>query len=149
MALRVGEPEREIRARLLWSLDRVPGAVGINNHEGSRFTADAGLLAPVVAVLAPRHLYFFDSRTIASSKVVPVARAAGVLSAERDVFLDDDATPDAIARYLSDALSYWRRGDALPYAPDDAEVTRYSRRAASRQLAEVLDAVVAEANGAT
>lgn len=56
-------------------------------------------------------------------------------------------TPDAIARYLSDALSYWRRGDGLPYAPDDAEVTRYSRRAGSRQLAEVLDAVVAEGMG--
>src|SRR5262249_17867027 len=40
MALTVGLAPAEIRDRLVAALGRVPAAVGINNHMGSRFTAD-------------------------------------------------------------------------------------------------------------
>src|SRR6185312_12196724 len=36
MTLKVGAPD--IAEKLAWSLARVPGIVGINNHEGSRFS---------------------------------------------------------------------------------------------------------------
>jgi hypothetical protein len=68
MALEAGMAPDEILRRLNWSLARVPGAAGVNNHEGSRFTSDAGALAPVMAVLKARGLFFFDSRTSAGSK---------------------------------------------------------------------------------
>ena len=70
MALKIGMAPDEIARRLGWNLARVPGLVGINNHEGSRFTADAAALAPVMATLAARHLFFFDSRTGPDSQVV-------------------------------------------------------------------------------
>jgi polysaccharide deacetylase 2 family uncharacterized protein YibQ len=101
MTLKVGLSPQEITARLAWSLARVPGLVGINNHEGSRFTADAQGLVPVARMLAARHLFFFDSRTIADSKVMAVAHRFGVASAARDVFLDDVVTPEAIERQLA------------------------------------------------
>ncbi|HWX90666.1 MAG TPA: divergent polysaccharide deacetylase family protein, partial [Rhizomicrobium sp.] len=63
MSLRTGMAADEIARRLGWNLARVPGLVGINNHEGSRFTADSAALAPVMATLRARHLFFFDSRT--------------------------------------------------------------------------------------
>ena len=88
-------PEENIR-RLDWAFTRVPGYAGINNHEGSLFTSDRAALVPVIEHLADRHAFFFDSRTTADSQVVSVARAFGVASAARDVFLDDVQTIDAV-----------------------------------------------------
>jgi len=88
-------PDENIQ-RLDWGLARVPGFIGINNHEGSLFTANRAALVPVIEHLADRHVFFFDSRTTADSEVVSVARAFGVASAARDVFLDDVQTIDAV-----------------------------------------------------
>lgn len=88
-------PDENIR-RLDWAFTRVPGYAGINNHEGSLFTSNRVALVPVIEHLADRHAFFFDSRTTADSQVVSVARAFGVASAARDVFLDDVQTIDAV-----------------------------------------------------
>ena len=101
MVLREGLSADEIRARLLWALARLPEAQGINNHEGSLFTADRIALIPVVETLADKHLFFLDSRTTADTQVVTVSRAFGVASAGRDVFLDDVETPEAVAAQLA------------------------------------------------
>jgi polysaccharide deacetylase 2 family uncharacterized protein YibQ len=74
--------------------------VGINNHEGSRFTADAAALSPVMATLRARHLFFFDSRTGPSSAVAVAARATSVMTAARDIFLDDDQSAVAVSAQL-------------------------------------------------
>jgi hypothetical protein len=100
MALMVGMAPDEVLRRLTWSLERVPGAAGINNHEGSRFTADAGALAPVMQVLKARGLFFFDSRTTPASRGEAAARAAGVRSVGRDIFLDDDQSEAAVRHQL-------------------------------------------------
>jgi polysaccharide deacetylase 2 family uncharacterized protein YibQ len=77
----------------------VPGAVGVNNHEGSRFTAEEAGLVPVMARLWEKDLFFFDSRTGARSKGEGVAKDMGVMTAGRDIFLDDDR--DAVAVQLA------------------------------------------------
>ncbi|HKY18328.1 MAG TPA: divergent polysaccharide deacetylase family protein [Rhizomicrobium sp.] len=100
MALKTGMAGDEIARILGWNLARVQGLVGINNHEGSRFTADAAALAPVMATLKARRLFFFDSRTGPTSAVGRTARAQGVMTAERDIFLDDDPEPAAVAAQL-------------------------------------------------
>lgn len=107
MSLKVGSPD--IAARLLWNLARVPGLSGINNHEGSKFSTDAASLIPVMQVLAPRHLFYFDSRTIAGSQGIRVARRFGVMSAGRDIFLDDTLNDDAIRQALVDLAAEARR----------------------------------------
>ncbi|MBA2588076.1 MAG: divergent polysaccharide deacetylase family protein [Alphaproteobacteria bacterium] len=100
MTLRTGMAPEEIARRLGWNLSRVPGLVGINNHEGSRFTADAAGLTPVMATLKARHLFFFDSRTGPDSKVPVVAKVHGVMTAGRDIFLDDDPREAAVSAQL-------------------------------------------------
>ncbi|HTT99500.1 MAG TPA: divergent polysaccharide deacetylase family protein [Rhizomicrobium sp.] len=92
-------PEENVR-RLDWALSRVPGFIGVNNHEGSRFTSDHNALAPVMEALVTRHVFFLDSKTTAESQVASVAFAYGVTSAARDVFLDDVDNIDAIAGAL-------------------------------------------------
>jgi polysaccharide deacetylase 2 family uncharacterized protein YibQ len=109
MALEVGMTPDEILRRLNWSLERVPGAVGVNNHEGSRFTSDAGALAPVMAVLKARGLFFFDSRTAPGSKGEAAAKAAGVASVGRDIFLDDDRREAAVTAQLNALVTAAKR----------------------------------------
>lgn len=99
MSLKVGGPD--IAGRLSWNIARVPGLSGINNHEGSRFSTDAASLAPVMQVLAAQHLFYFDSRTIAGSDGVGTAHRFGVMSAGRDVFLDDKVDAAAIRSELA------------------------------------------------
>ncbi|MBI3758489.1 MAG: divergent polysaccharide deacetylase family protein [Deltaproteobacteria bacterium] len=99
-ALRTDLSAEENVRRLEWDLSRIEGFDGINNHEGSKFTADRAALAPIIGTLAERHLFFLDSRTLPTTQVVPVARAFGVASVGRDVFLDDVDKPEAIDAQL-------------------------------------------------
>ncbi len=107
MTLKVGAPD--IAERLAWSLARVPGLAGINNHEGSKFSSDPASLMPVARILSARHLFFFDSRTIAGSQIVPVAHLFGVASAGRDVFLDNVLTDQAIEARLDELAAKARK----------------------------------------
>lgn len=101
MGLKPGMTEAEITQRLAWNLSRVPHLAGVNNHEGSQFTSNAHDLRPVMTMLKARGLFFFDSRTVASSVGAATARAVGVKTGTRDVFLDDDPSPVAIGRQLA------------------------------------------------
>jgi len=137
LVLTVGMAPDEIRRRLTTALDRVPGAIGINNHMGSRFTADRDALVPVVEELAARHLIFFDSRTTADTKVVSVAHAFGVPSAGRDVFLDDEQTADAVGAQLQE-LEVRARATGIaiaighPHEVTLAALTAWTARAGAR-----------------
>jgi uncharacterized protein len=91
----------QILERLRWGMGRFDGFVGINNHMGSKFTADAQSMAPVMEELGARGLAFLDSRTSPASAGIRLALAYGVPHAARDVFLDDDQTLLAIAKQLA------------------------------------------------
>jgi polysaccharide deacetylase 2 family uncharacterized protein YibQ len=85
-----------LRARMRESLAAVPGAVGVNNHMGSRFTEDAAALGAVMAELKERNLFWLDSRTTAATRGAEVARSFGVPAIERDVFIDAEMNADFI-----------------------------------------------------
>jgi polysaccharide deacetylase 2 family uncharacterized protein YibQ len=129
MMLETGMTEAEITRRLEWHLARVPHMSGINNHEGSRFTADAASLTPVARVLASRHLFFFDSRTGPVSQVEAVSRAAGIATAGRDIFLDDQPGEAEVQRQLAALVAVARRtGVAIAIGhPRAATLTVLSR----------------------
>ena len=137
MALLTDLQPGEIRSRLAAALARVPGAIGINNHMGSAFTADGDALIPVAEELAARHLLFFDSRTTPNTQVMRVAHALGVASAERDVFLDDEQTANGVSAQLA-VLEAKARQQGVAIAighPHDvtlAAIGAWSARAASR-----------------
>lgn len=71
------------------ALDSVPYASGVNNHQGSLMTELAQPMDWLMREVARRPgLYFIDSRTSRRSVAYGAARAHGVPSAERNVFLD-------------------------------------------------------------
>jgi len=99
-ALVTGLSPEEIKTRLAWALSRVSDYDGVNNHMGSRFTASKVDLIPVMQELKSRDLFFLDSRTTEKTKAADVARETGVVSASRDVFLDDEQSATAVERQL-------------------------------------------------
>lgn len=107
-AVLVGLEPAEIERRVRHAFDVVPGAVGLNNHMGSRATADGDTMKAVMSALKPQGAYFLDSRTTAESIAERFARAAGVPALRRNVFLDVADEPTAVRGALREALAIAR-----------------------------------------
>ncbi|HIJ38633.1 MAG TPA: divergent polysaccharide deacetylase family protein, partial [Rhodospirillaceae bacterium] len=93
--------ESELRQRIVSDLDRFTGYVGINNHMGSKFTAFAPGMRLLMAELHRRGLLFIDSMTTEHSVGMALSRQAGVPSAARNVFLDNDADIASVKTQLT------------------------------------------------
>jgi len=104
-----GMSDEGIRRVVEASLDRLPGCLGVNNHEGSLATADAAIMRSVLAVLKERRLYFIDSRTTPGTLAFEEARALGVPAASRRVFLDDVQSVEAVRARLKELFRRARR----------------------------------------
>ncbi|MEQ8344685.1 MAG: divergent polysaccharide deacetylase family protein [Sneathiellaceae bacterium] len=92
-------PEENLR-RLRWHLARLPLARGVNNHMGSRFTADGERLRPVLAALKEAGLFWLDSRTSGRSVGYEVARDLQMRTVHRDIFLDHEPVEATILGQL-------------------------------------------------
>ena len=115
----------ELQARLVRNLGRMEGYVGINNHMGSRFTTDPAGMAVVAAELKRRGLMFLDSRTSPRTVAESVARAAGVPTTARDVFLDNDTGAGRIELQLAQLEARARsHGTAVGIGHPHPETTR-------------------------
>jgi uncharacterized protein len=108
--LRPGMPSGEVRTALAGMLATVPHALGVNNHEGSRATADPRLMDALMPALKQRGLFFIDSRTSASTVAYDIARRYGVPAASRKVFLDDSVNRNAIEKQIDLAMRDADRG---------------------------------------
>lgn len=86
--LDVDMSEKEVVAALQKAFDRVPHAVGMNNHQGSMLTRHPGHMAWVMKEIAKHDYFFVDSRTSSQSVAEDIAREQGVPVVRRDVFLD-------------------------------------------------------------
>ena len=86
------------------ALEAVPNITGVNNHMGSKFTEYAGGMYHVLGELKKRELFFIDSKTSTKSVAFSQARAIGIKTAERSIFLDNTQTEDAIAKQLGKAI---------------------------------------------
>jgi len=95
--------DAEVAAQVKEDLAAVPLAKGVNNHEGSKATSDARIMRDVASVLAPTGLFFIDSRTSAQSVAAQIAGEAGIKTASRDVFLDNEDNVDAVEKMLRSA----------------------------------------------
>lgn len=85
----------EIGRATATNVSSVPYARGVNNHMGSRATADRRVMRSVLSSL-PHGMYFIDSRTTGSSVGFAIAQQMKVPSAARNVFLDDVQTASAV-----------------------------------------------------
>jgi polysaccharide deacetylase 2 family uncharacterized protein YibQ len=133
--LRDMKPE-ETAACLEENMRRVPHAVGLNNHMGSRLTQDAAAMRAVAAILRKRGFFALDSLTHPGSRLAGSALELGVPAFKRDIFLDVEANKEKVLAQLRaaerlalirgqavaighplaatlDALEEWQRGRNL------------------------------------
>lgn len=87
-AIFVRQDGATIRTLLRQALRAVPGVTGVNNHMGSRATADPRVMEEILGELKALDLFFLDSRTSAESLGYAMANAMGVPAARRDLFID-------------------------------------------------------------
>lgn len=114
-ALLAGSDAAVISERLGRAIAELPHASGINNHQGSRFTADAASVdAFMRALRGQRGLFFVDSRTTAESRAFDRALAHGIAAGERDVFIDHVRGAEAVDAGWQHLLQTVRRqGSAI------------------------------------
>jgi polysaccharide deacetylase 2 family uncharacterized protein YibQ len=104
------EIERIIRE----AVDKVPYAVGLNNHMGSAMTSSLFGMQKVMQALVHYDLWFLDSMTIGNSQSMRAASGTGVKVIKRKVFLDDTQNDADIRRQFNRAVDLARRnGSAI------------------------------------
>ncbi len=124
-------------------IEEVPGAVGVNNHMGSRLTQDGDRMNQIFSVLKKRGLFFVDSRTTGKTIAYQSARLLKVPFAQRDVFIDHVQQKDLIQKQLDELVRQAEKhGQAIGIAhphPETLEVLR-ERLPAIRQRVELVPA---------
>ena len=108
--LRVGMKSNQVDQTLSAMLATVPHAAGVNNHQGSRATADPALMNSLMSALKRRGLFFVDSRTTKETVAYDMAEKDHVRAAFRNAqFLDDTETRAAILTQLNRAVAQAKR----------------------------------------
>jgi polysaccharide deacetylase 2 family uncharacterized protein YibQ len=109
-ALTLDMTQAEFIRTLQSDLEDVPYARGINNHMGSLITRHPGHMRWLMQEIIRRgDLFFVDSRTTELTVAQQVAQETGVPNLRRDVFLDNDQHPAAIAAQFSRLIALAKR----------------------------------------
>ncbi len=99
-ALLVSQSRAQIIKTFKHNLASIPGAVGVNNHMGSRFTENKIKSRIVIEEIKKEGLFFIDSRTTAATVAHDLALEVGTPTAMRDVFLDNERDKTKIMEAL-------------------------------------------------
>jgi polysaccharide deacetylase 2 family uncharacterized protein YibQ len=103
-AVTVDMESDDVRMAIHSALNSVPHAVGVNNHMGSRATADLRTMTWLMQELSVLDVAFLDSRTTVRTVAEDAARSQGVPTGRRHVFLDNDRDRAAIEAQLDEAV---------------------------------------------
>lgn len=138
--LRMNMTPMEFIAAVNDNLDAVPGAAGVNNHEGSSLTENRQAMTFLMKELQQRNLFFLDSLTTPGSTAHVVAKEFGLRAAKRDVFLDNESDrPATIRKQLAELGRIAKeRGQAIgighPHPATIAELRKWLPTAAGEGI---------------
>lgn len=113
-AIRVGMSSVDIAETVRANLETVPGIRGVNNHMGSRATADPLVMDVVLQTVKDEGLFFLDSRTSVDTVGRRTAEKLNVPYLERAVFLDNESNRDYIRNAVREGMQIAeRKGHAV------------------------------------
>ncbi len=132
-ALTVGMNKQDFLRVLRSNIRSIPHISGVNNHMGSELTALNEPMIWLMQELQQQQLFFIDSLTNGKSVALKQARAHHIVSAKRDIFLDNVQNEAAIEKMLLDAIYLARQnGYAIaighPYPQTMAVLERYANQ---------------------
>ena len=126
----------QMHNHLAAAMQRVHGAVGINNHQGSRFTENEQAVRNLVAGIDSlgrelgRPLFVLDSRTSPITLLEQKALKAGLAAARRHVFLDHSNDPADIQKAWDDLIALARsNGTAIAIGHPRVNTVRFLEQA--------------------
>tara|TARA_B100001250_G_scaffold90623_2_gene75323 strand:- start:1245 stop:2105 length:861 start_codon:yes stop_codon:yes gene_type:complete len=89
-----------IERRLNNAIEEIPTAIGMNNHQGSKASADQNVMSNVAKVMKERGLFFLDSRTTIETIGETTMEIFDVPTARRNIFLDNEDDEEKIEKQL-------------------------------------------------
>lgn len=102
-ALFVSMSADDIKKQIAENVAKIPEAIGVNNHMGSRFTGYSPGMDVALAEFKRHGLFFLDSLTTSTSVGRGSAKTAGIPFYERDIFIDNVKDVTAIVLQLKKA----------------------------------------------
>lgn len=102
--LKVGDSDKRIKSIIEKIRNDFPNSKYINNHTGSKFTADYNSMHRLIKALDGMGFAFIDSRTTADSKAKEVSASLSIKLLSRDVFIDNKAESNYIRGQLKEAV---------------------------------------------
>jgi polysaccharide deacetylase 2 family uncharacterized protein YibQ len=99
----------ELISQLERDLAAFPGVAGVNNHMGSKLTAQAEPMNHVLRHIKAKGLYYVDSLTTGASVARVSARLSQIPFAERAFFLDNEPQPEKIRHQLKALVRYAKK----------------------------------------
>jgi len=136
-ALLAGQSKEEQAQLFQQNIQAIPHAVGVNNHMGSLYTENREVMDDLMVLLDKRQLLFVDSFTTAASKGLLAAKAAGIRTARRHIFLDNVHSQDKVCAQLKQLVIYaedkgWAIGIGHPNSATLAALTNCRGRLLDR-----------------
>ena len=98
-----------IKRRINNAFAQIPMAIGMNNHQGSKASADQHVMSNVAKVIKEKGLFFLDSRTTVETVIVATMEVFGVPTARRNIFLDNEDSEVEIKKQLEKLVKKARR----------------------------------------
>ncbi|MCK5619196.1 MAG: divergent polysaccharide deacetylase family protein, partial [Candidatus Krumholzibacteria bacterium] len=140
---------RDIQRLVERYIQSMPGIEGVNNHQGSRATADRRVVDAVMDVIKAYDLYFLDSLTSSKSIAYNAAKDMGIASARNNGFLDADTEdPEVVERRIRQLVATAKeRGTAIgighprPWTLEALENTKVFLKNADVELVFLSDIV--------
>lgn len=112
-SITVNMSDADIRDTVAKALQAVPGLIGVNNHQGSKATADARVMADVMKYIKANNLFFIDSRTNSRSVAGETAKQFGVRTADNHLFIDNSSNVGDIKKQLRIAAEMANRNGSV------------------------------------
>jgi len=103
-AILTGMSKEQIEENLEEALNSIPHVVGMNNHMGSKATADEVLMSYVLDKVKTKNCYFIDSLTSSCSVAWKLARQKSIRTNKRDVFLDNVGDVDYVKERINELI---------------------------------------------
>lgn len=137
--------DEEVRKRVEEAIEQVPHAIGMNNHMGSKITADPRIMGIVLQVCKEHHLFFLDSRTTDKSVVNKLCAELGVPTAANGLFFDDVYTLEHILKQtemFKKKLQKHNRLIAIGHVGPPGKKTAFALRKTANELNGKVDFVM-------
>lgn len=112
--IKIGDSIGRIRKKIQSIKSSMPSVKYINNHTGSKFTANKKSVETLLSVLDDNEIKFVDSRTTPDTKLNEIAKEQNRLILHRDIFIDNNLELNALNKQIAKGVKIAKkRGYAI------------------------------------